>query len=118
MQHHYEDTCATSPCTKDKVRRKTGVGVYVVAQLMIMMTTFAALYAGFTVEHPSMFIPGTVAALSLRQFIKMAPWNLRKAKHESCLCKACENFSCYEKGLATTIDVLTEAFKLDAGVLT
>ena len=33
------------------------------------------------------------------------------AKHESCLCKSCENFGCYEKGLAKAMELLIDAYK-------
>ena len=37
---------------------------------------------------------------------KLRPWNMITAKHESCLCKSCENFGCYEKGLAKALELL------------
>ena len=33
------------------------------------------------------------------------------AKHESCLCKSCENFGCYKKGLAKALELLLDAYK-------
>ena len=91
VQHHYEDNRATSPCSKDKVRKRLGTGIYVVAQLMVMLSTFAALCHGFKTLHPSLFPDPataiTVASVSFSAFKTMKPWNLRKAKHESCLCK-------------------------------
>ena len=91
VQQHYEDKCATSPCAKDKVRKRLKTRLYVVAQMMVLFSTFAALYHGFKVLHPSLFHDPattiTVASVSFSKFEKMKPWNLRKAEHESCLCK-------------------------------
>ena len=42
---------------------------------------------------------------------KLRPWNMITAKHESCLCKSCENFGCYEKGLAKALELLLDAYK-------
>ena len=42
---------------------------------------------------------------------KLRPWNMMTAKHESCLCKSCENFGCYEKGLAKAMELLVDAYK-------
>jgi hypothetical protein len=38
---------------------------------------------------------------------------MTQAKHESCLCKSCENFGCYEKGLAEALELLVDAFTGD-----
>ena len=66
----------------------------------------------FKKEHPAAFKPiATVDALSLRQFEKLQPWNLKPAKQETCLCKSRENFGMYE-------EALSNAFKLlEAGLL-
>ena len=49
---------------------------------------------------------------------KLRPWNMWTAKHESCLCKSCENFGCYEKGLADALELLVDAFTADVPDLT
>jgi hypothetical protein len=53
----------------------------------------------FQKHHPSV-------SLKLSKFKELAPWYLSQAKQESCLCKACENFTCYEKGLTVALDLL------------
>ena len=37
------------------------------------------------------------------------PWNLKHAKQESCLCKACENFGMYETALSDIVGFLNDA---------
>ena len=93
VQKCYEDNCATSPCMKDKVRKRLGTGFYLLAQMMVMMCTFASLYHNFKTTYPELFLHqaasaiGHVATLSFSAFHKLRPWNLRKTNHESCLCK-------------------------------
>ena len=36
--------------------------------------------------------------------------NLRQSKQKTCECKCCENFGCYEKGLACVLKVLSAEF--------
>jgi hypothetical protein len=55
----------------------------------------------FLKQHPGV-------KLKLAKFKHLAPWYLSPAKQESCLCKACENYTCYEKALSTALDLLEE----------
>jgi hypothetical protein len=51
VQTHYESHCAVSPCAKHKMRKRLGVGCYITAQMMILLTTMAALYSSFETAH-------------------------------------------------------------------
>ena len=137
VQKCYEDNCATGPCMKDKVVKRLGTGFYHVAQMMVMMCTFALLYHNFKTTYPARFLHqaasaiGHVATLTFSAFRKIIPWNLRKAKHESCSCKgwcaacssavgltcciaACTNFTRYEKGPKEALDIILDALAPDA----
>jgi hypothetical protein len=109
VQKHYESHCAVSPCAKDKMRRRVGVMSWITLPMLILLTTMAALYSSFETAHPALFVDDR--GLSYAAFKRLRPWNMRKAKHQSCLCQTCENFGCYEKGLAEAMSILTEALE-------
>ena len=108
MNQHCETECPTSPCAKDRVRKRLGTGMYLIAPMMLLYGTYAAMYATFQLAWPALFIAGLVA-ISERQFFKMCPWNIRRAVRESCLCKPCENFGLYEASLDEVLEVLLTA---------
>ena len=81
---------ARSPSTKDRVRRWVGAGLYEVCQALIIFSTTQALFSLFKVEYPGVAIGFTV-------FKSLMPWYIRRAKRETCLCKACENFKHYQQ---------------------
>ena len=87
---HFEQNCPTSPCAKDRMRKWLAVGIFIFAQAMILMTTYTKLFKSFKAEHGD--------AISESQFHKERPWNIKRACHDSCLCKSCENFKMYEDG--------------------
>ena len=88
----YTARCATSPCARDHVRKKIGPNVYITAPLLILLSTYRELYSDFCTEH-------TGLRVSLSQFHALRPWNLRKCKHQCCLCRICENYDLYHAGL-------------------
>ena len=92
---HCELECPTSPCMKDRVRKLLGTGMYIVANCMILYTTLAVLFGSFQAYCPELFTLGLSGALSYKQYCKELPWQLRRVKRESCLCKPCENFGLY-----------------------
>ncbi len=100
MSTFYDQECATSPCAKDKMRKRLGPKNYIEAQAMYQLDTFDAMYLEFKNQNQELFKPVREAdAISLSKFKSLAPWNLKPCKQETCLCKACENFGLYEQGL-------------------
>ena len=97
----YEANCATSPCERDQLRRRIGPGQYIYARLMIMLSTYSELYAEFKAEHPGVDV-------GYGSFHRLRPWNLRKAKHQCCLCRICENYDLYFAGLKAACKILCE----------
>ena len=74
------------------------------------MDTFAVIYDRFKEDYPQLFKPhATKVAFSVSKFEELAPWNLKHAKQESCLCKACENFGMYETALSDIVGFLNDA---------
>ena len=84
---------ARSPSTKDRVRRWVGVGLYEVCQALILFSTVSALFSLFQVDYPGVKI-------SRALFKRLMPWYIRRAKRETCLCKACENYKHYQQAAA------------------
>ena len=84
---------ARSPSTKDRVRRWVGVGLYEVCQALILFSTVSALFSLFQVDYPGVKI-------SRALFKRLMPWYVRRAKRETCLCKACENYKHYQQAAA------------------
>ena len=80
--------------------------MYLVAQTMFILGTLGSLFLSFQAAYPALIAVGTVG-LSYSKFKDLRPWNARKCKAESCLCKACENFGLYEKGLKAVIKLLS-----------
>mmetsp|Transcript_38778 Transcript_38778/g.95860 ORF Transcript_38778/g.95860 Transcript_38778/m.95860 type:complete len:983 (+) Transcript_38778:493-3441(+) len=87
---------AVSPCTRDRVRRRVGPNLWQVAQALVAMQTMDALFSQFQTEN---VLCGT--ALSYSSFKKLAPWNLRRVKRETCLCRTCELYKCYHDAMDT-----------------
>ena len=80
--------------------------MYLVAQTMFILGTLGSLFLSFQAAYPALIAVGTVG-LSYSKFKDLRPWNARKCKAESCLCKACENFGLYEKGLKAVMKLLS-----------
>ena len=110
---HCEQECPTSPCAKDRVRKRVGTGMYIVANCMILYCTLALLFGSFQAYSPELFAAGL--ALSFKQYCKELSWNLRRVKRESCLCKPCENFGLYEGSLDDVLDSIDAALGPDVG---
>ena len=59
---------------KDTVTKRSGAGVYLVAQMMVILCTFASLYHNFKAAYPALFLDqaasaiGHVATLSFSAF--------------------------------------------------
>ena len=104
---HCSIECPTSPCMKDRVRKRVGTGMYIVLNCMILYCTVASLFGSFQAYCPELFAAGL--ALSYKQYCKELPWNLRRVARESCLCKSCENFGLYEAALEDILIILAEA---------
>ena len=92
---------------RDRVRKRVGTGMYIVLNCMILYCTVASLFGSFQAYCPELFAAGL--ALSFKQYCKELPWNLRRVKRESCLCKACENFGLYEGSLDDVLQTLLDA---------
>ena len=105
VQQCYEAGCAVSPCAKDRVRIRKGPFAYLIMPALILLSTFGALHASLTVGAA---VGSAVIALST--FWSLRPPNLKRAQQETCLCKACENLSCYEKALQEAARLVQEAY--------
>lgn len=87
---------------------------YTTAQKIYMLDTHEELFKLFQKQHPGV-------KLQLKKFIDLAPWcctamqshpsalvyrYVSTSKQETCLCKACENFTCYEKVLGEVVGLV------------
>lgn len=81
------------------MRRRLGHHVYETAQALIVYAKSASLYKLFRQRYPDVII-------SLSLFRRLRPWNVRRAKEESCLCKHCDNFKQQMSTLKTVADLL------------
>ena len=107
IHEHCEHECPTSPCAKDRVCKRLGTGMYIVTNCMILYCTLATLFGSFQAYCPELFAAGL--ALSFKQYCKELPWNLRRVKRESCLCKPCEQFGLYQTALENVLELLLGA---------
>ena len=71
-----------------QVRRRLAPGVYEKAQALFVYAKQATLHALFIATYPA-------HKISLKSFKLLIPWYVRRAKEETCLCKACLNFKGY-----------------------
>ncbi|KAJ1640773.1 hypothetical protein T492DRAFT_926037 [Pavlovales sp. CCMP2436] len=92
----FYDNGAVSPCTRDRVRRRVGLNLWQVAQALVTMQTMDALFSQFQTDN---VLCGT--ALSYSSFKKLAPWNLRRIKRETCLYRTCELYKCNHDAMDT-----------------
>lgn len=92
VQEVYEISCPVSPHQRDSMKRRIGPHLYQEAHALIRMQTFDELYAVFKQMNPN-------AKLSKSKFKRLAPWNLKKAHRETCLCRCCELFKLYLSAL-------------------
>ena len=92
MEELFTAECARSPAVRDQVRRRVGPGLYQTAQALFVYSTYATLYGLFCTQYPALTI-------SFALFKSLAPWYIRRAKQEGCLCKHCENFKAYQETL-------------------
>lgn len=99
VQDIYESGCATSPHQRDSVFRRLSRHVVERAQALIMTSTFQELYQTFQRVHVGV-------KLSYAMFKRLAPWNLKRAYRETCVCRCCEEFRLYKDALHTVADLL------------
>lgn len=96
----YETHCATSPHQRDSMVRRLSRYVVEKAQALIMTSTFDELYEAFRSAHHQ------GVKLSYTKFKMLAPWNLKRAYRETCVCRCCELFRLYLEGLHIVADLL------------
>lgn len=96
----YESNCPESPHQRDGMKRQLGRHVVESRCARIRMQTFSELYATFKMAHPN-------SSLSESAFKRLAPWNLKKAYRETCLCRCCELFKLFLSALNTVAEVLS-----------
>ena len=89
---------ARSPLQRDQVRRRLGVGIYETEQALYVYSKYSSLYALFLLRYPA-------HKISFSLFKSLRPWNVRRAKEETCLCKQCENFKSYMETLNSLVKV-------------
>jgi hypothetical protein len=97
VQTHYESHCAVSPCAKHKMRKRMGVGCYITAQMLILLTTMAALYSAFETAHPALFVDDAASRVSFSAF-KVVP----RCGYRSFECVVCRNYAHGTCGLPST----------------
>ena len=105
IQQHYEAHCPTSPCTKHRMRKWLSVGIFLMAQAMVLMTTFHRMFCSFEERFGNI--------VSERVYTREQPWNVRRAGADSCLCKPCENYKLYEDALDDAMEDLEAAYRVD-----
>ena len=71
-----------------QVRRRLAPRVFEKAQALFVYAKQATLHALFLATYPA-------HQISLASFKSLIPWYVRRAKEETCLCKACHNFKGY-----------------------
>lgn len=95
----YDVMCPHSPHQRDDVKRRLSPHLVQEARALIRMNTFDELYSIFQQIPPN-------AKLSKSKFKRMAPWNLKKAYRETCLCRCCESLKMYVSALNKASEVL------------
>ena len=91
---HFQDTCPTSPYARDQMRLRLGPLQFESRAAMIMVNTMKSIYASFKEKFSH-------STISYSSFKRLKPWNLKRVKRETCLCKCCFNFSGYFKAFET-----------------
>lgn len=99
VQETYYVHCATSPHQRDSVSRRLSRYVVEKAQALILTSTFQELYELFCKANETM-------KLSYAVFKRLAPWHLKRAYRETCVCRCCELFRLYAEGCNTVAEVL------------
>ena len=90
----FHSECATSPCGKDERSKRLAPYVHIKAQALIIMSDLRSIYSA----HLRRFTED-VGHLSFAGFKTLKPWYAIKGDRETCLCKWCENFRCYQDAL-------------------
>ena len=90
----YHAECATSPCQKDQRSKRIAPHVHVKAQALIIMSDLRAIYSAHLRKYPQ-----DAGRVSFSGFKTLKPWYAIKGDRETCLCKWCENFKCYQEAL-------------------
>ena len=90
----YHAECATSPHASDSKRKRLAPHVYITAQALIVMSGLQSIYD----SHLRRF-PRDKGKVSFAGFKDMKPWYAIFGDRQTCLCKHCENFLCYQDAL-------------------
>ena len=90
----YHAECATSPHASDSKRKRLAPHVYVKAQALVVMSGLQSIYDA----HLRRF-PQDKDKLSFAGFKDLKPWYAIFGDRQTCLCKWCENFLCYQDAL-------------------
>ena len=104
----YHAECATSPHASDTKRKRLAPHVYIKAQALVILSDLKALYNAHLQRFPS-----DKGKIGFSGFKELKPWYAVFGGRETCLCKWCENFKCYQDGLKVAVEhlkpLLTEA---------
>jgi hypothetical protein len=90
----YHAECATSPHAGDLRRKRLAKHVYVTAQALIVMSGLEAIYNAHLRRYPM-----DKGKISFSGFKDLKPWYAIFGDRQTCLCKWCENFLCYQDAL-------------------
>lgn len=88
---HYVAKCPESPHVRDTVRRRVGPHLYEERQAIIKAESYDELFAEFDNKYPNL--------IKRSRFMDEAPWYLKDAYRETCLCASCEGAELYMEGL-------------------
>lgn len=97
----YHAECCLSPHVSDMKRKRIAPHIYVKAQALVIMSDLRAIFDAHIRRYPS-----DVGRLSFSTFKGLKPWYAIKGGRETCLCKWCENFLCYQDALRLAVSYL------------
>eukprot|EP00966_Prymnesium_polylepis_P189901 4400550-Prymnesium_polylepis.1 len=106
----YHKDCATSPHASDTKRKRLAPHVYVKAQALVILSDLKALYDAHLRRFPS-----DKGKIGFSGFKELKPWYAVFGGRETCLCKWCENFKCYQDGLKVAVEHLKSLLAAEAG---
>ena len=104
----YHAECATSPHASDSKRKRLAPHVYITAQALIVMSGLQSIYDSHLRRFPS-----DKGKVSFAGFKEMKPWYAIFGDRQTCLCKHCENFLCYQDGLRVAATFLATLLYAD-----
>lgn len=98
VAEHFESKCSESPHVRDAMKRRIGPHLYEERQALIKTETYDELFADFDQQHPNL--------IERAKYIDLAPWNIKDAYRETCLCAPCEGVALYMEGLQVVAQLL------------